>query len=136
MDVASTTATTNNAAPPAGGAKTAAEKSKLDYDSFLTLLVAQLKNQDPTEPRDSATYIAQLATFSNVEQAIKTNAKLDSLMTAFALSQADGVLGRTVTSADGLSSGTVTSLRIVEGGTVAILEDGTELALGEGVTIS
>lgn len=133
MDVASTTATTPS---PAAATKTAADKSKLDYDSFLTLLVAQLKNQDPTEPRDSATYIAQLATFSNVEQAIKTNSKLDALMTAFALSQADGVLGRTVTSADGVITGTVASLRVVEGGTVAILEDGTELPLGEGVTIS
>lgn len=131
MDVASATA-----ALPKGSTKSSAEKSKLDYDSFLTLLVAQLKNQDPTEPRDSATYIAQLATFSNVEQAIKTNAKLDSLMTAFALSQADGVLGRTVTSADGTISGKIASMRIVEGGTVAILEDGTELPLGEGVTIS
>ena len=114
----------------------AVAKDKLDYNSFLTLLVAQLKNQDPTEPRDSAQYIAQLATFSNVEQAIKSNAKLDQLMTAFALSQADAVIGRTITSADGSISGKVEALRIISGGAVAVLANGTELPLGAGVTIS
>jgi len=111
-------------------------KDTLDYDSFLTLLVAQLKNQDPTEPQDSAEYIAQLATFSNVEQSIKSNAKLDQLMTAFALAQADSVIGRTITSADGTITGTATALKIVSGGAVAVLQNGTELPLGDGVTIS
>jgi flagellar basal-body rod modification protein FlgD len=111
-------------------------KDKLDYDSFLTLLIAQLKNQDPTDPQDSAEYIAQLATFSNVEQSIKTNAKLDELMTSFSLAQADGVIGRTVTSADGAISGKVTSIRVITGGAVAVLEGGKEVPLGAGVTIS
>jgi flagellar basal-body rod modification protein FlgD len=114
----------------------AVAKDKLDYDSFLTLLVAQLKNQDPTEPQDSAQYIAQLATFSNVEQSIKSNAKLDQLMTAFALSQADDVIGRTVTSEDGSISGKVTALKVIAGGALAVLENGTQLPLGAGVTIS
>jgi flagellar basal-body rod modification protein FlgD len=114
----------------------AVAKEKLDYNSFLTLLVAQLKNQDPTEPRDSAQYIAQLATFSNVEQSIKSNAKLDQLMTSFALAQADDVIGRTITSADGSVSGKAVALRVVAGGAVALLENGSELPLGDGVTIS
>lgn len=122
---------------PAGGTPNpAVAKDKLDYDSFLTLLVAQLKNQDPTQPRDSAQYIAQLATFSNVEQSIKSNAKLDQLMTAAALSQADDVIGRTVTSADGGVSGKVTALKVITGGAVAVLANGAELPLGAGVTIS
>jgi flagellar basal-body rod modification protein FlgD len=108
----------------------------LDYDAFLKLLMAEMKNQDPTNPIDSAQYVAQLATFSSVEQAIKTNAKLDSLMTQMALSQADGIIGRTITSADGSVSGEVTALRVVSGGAVAVLEDGSEIAIGEGVTIT
>ena len=133
MDVSSAT---SGGGLPVGGTAGPEKKSSLDYDSFLTLLIAQLKNQDPTEPQDSAEYIAQLATFSNVEQAIKTNAKLDSLMTSFALSQADGIIGRTVTSADGTVSGKVEAIKIITGGAVAVLEGGEEVSLGAGVKIS
>ena len=57
-----------------------------DYDAFLLLLVTQLKNQDPTEPVDSTQYMAQLATFSQVEQSMQSNTKLDSLLTSSAMS--------------------------------------------------
>ena len=135
MDVSTVTTSTGLAAGGTANPQST-KKAALDYDSFLTLLVAQLKNQDPTEPQDSAEYIAQLATFSNVEQSIKTNAKLDQLMTTFALSQAEGLIGRSVTSADGGVTGTVQSVKIITGGAVAILEDGQEVALGAGVQIS
>lgn len=114
----------------------AAERASLDYDAFLRLLIAQIKNQDPTKPMDSAQFMSQLASFSNVEQAIKTNTKLDALMTSFALSQADDVIGRTVTSGDGSITGKVMALRIVDGGALAQLEDGRELLLGPGITVS
>ena len=111
-------------------------RSQLDYDAFLQLLIAQMKNQDPTQPMESTEYIAQLAAFSNVEQAVQTNAKLDSLMAALSLSQADGVIGRTVSSADSDISGKVTALRVAEGGTVLILDNGQELPFGPGITIT
>ena len=63
--------------------------SSLDYKAFLQLLIAQLKNQDPTQPMDSTQFVAQLATFSQVEQSVSTNSKLDSLLTSSALSLAD-----------------------------------------------
>lgn len=132
MDVTSTSAV--GAVPSAAAADQ--RTMMLDYNAFLRLLIAQIKNQDPTQPTDAAQQIAQLASFSNVEQAIKMNAKLDTLMTSFALSQADGVLGRTITSSDGSVSGTVAALRIVSGGAVAVLENGQELLLGPGVTIT
>lgn len=44
-----------------------------DFNTFLTMLTTQLKNQDPLNPVDSADYAVQLATFSNVEQSVKTN---------------------------------------------------------------
>jgi flagellar basal-body rod modification protein FlgD len=108
----------------------------VDYNAFLQLLIAEMKNQDPTEPMKSSEYMAQFASFSNVEQAIQINTKLDSLLTATALIQADALLGHTVTSADGKISGKVKELKIVQGGLVAILENGKELPITEGVKIS
>ena len=117
--------------PPAANASIAP-----DYNAFLRLLIAQMKNQDPTKPIDATQYISQIASFSNVEQAVQTNAKLDALMTSFALAQADGVIGRTITSADGSVSGQVASVRIVSGGAVAVLTSGREVLLGAGVVIT
>jgi flagellar basal-body rod modification protein FlgD len=84
---------------------------------------------------DSSQFMSQLASFSNVEQGIKMNQKLDSLMTSMALTQVDDVVGRTIVSADESVVGTVAALRVVEGGAVAILEDGREVTLGPGVII-
>lgn len=115
---------------------TAESKKTLDYDAFLTLLVAELKNQDPTKPMDSAQYIGQLASFSNVEQSVKLNAKLDTLIASQAVSQAESLIGRTLTSADGSVSGVVQGLRILDTGTVAMLDGGREIELGMGITVS
>jgi flagellar basal-body rod modification protein FlgD len=134
MDVASSA----SAGLPAGGTQISsnAQKSTLDYNSFLTLLVAQLKFQDPTAPQDSTQFISQLASFSGVEQAVNTNSKLDNLITSFALSQADGVIGHTVTAADGSISGKATSVKIMSDGATAVLESGDQIPLGAGVVIS
>lgn len=113
-----------------------ASKSQMDYNAFLQLLLAQMKNQDPTEPMDSTAYMGQLASFSNVEQGMKMNTKLDSLMSAFYLNQADGVIGRTVTTADGATSGKVTSVSIYSDGAVAKLENGKQVLLGPGIVIT
>ena len=110
--------------------------ASVDYDAFLKLLVAELENQDPTEPMNSRDFVAQLAQFSTVEQSIQTNSKLDQMLTLSAVSRADGLIGRTVTSADGKVTGEVKSVQITQDGGRAILQDGTELSLNAGVTIS
>lgn len=117
---------------PASGS---AAKASVDYQSFLKLLVAQMKNQDPTEPMDSTQYMAQLAAFSEVEQSVQVNAKLDRLLQGSALAQADGIIGRLVTSADGKVSGEVAEVRIAADGIVAVLKNGQEIAIEPGVTI-
>lgn len=116
-------------------ATSSAAKASLDYTSFLRLLIAQLKNQDPTQPSDPTQYMAQLASFSNVEQAIQMNSKLDAMLTAQAFSQADGIIGHTVTTLDGSVTGKVTAFTIQNGTAIAVLEDGRMLALGEGVVV-
>jgi flagellar basal-body rod modification protein FlgD len=131
MQVPSTTSGSNTSSNTAAAAKTAT----VDYNQFLQLLIAQLKNQDPTKPMDSAQFISQLASFSNVEQSIQTNAKLDALMTSSALSQAEGMIGRQISSPDGATSGTIAAVRIVSGGAVALLENGSEIPLEAGITL-
>ncbi|MFB9981718.1 flagellar hook assembly protein FlgD [Mesorhizobium kowhaii] len=110
-------------------------KTAVDYQSFLKLLIAEMKNQDPTKPMDSTQYVAQLATFSQVEQSVQTNTKLDQIMSSSALSQADALIGRSITSADGNTTGTVASVRLASSGLIAVLQNGTEVAVGPGVSI-
>lgn len=107
-----------------------------DYETFLKLLVAQMKNQDPTKPMDATQQVTQLAQFSSVEQAVQMNTKLDQLLASSSLSQADGIIGRTVTSADGKVTGIVESVRIYSDGMIAKLKDGTELPITAGIVIS
>lgn len=51
-----------------------------NFDTFLKLLTTQLKNQDPTSPLDSAQFTQQLVQYSQVEQQINTNSRLDTLL--------------------------------------------------------
>ena len=110
--------------------------ASLDYNAFLKLLIAQMKNQDPMEPMKSSDYVAQLATFSQVEKSVQMNDRLGALLTSSQLGQAEGLIGRTVTSADGSVSGVATSAKIGADGVIAILGDGRELPMVQGVTVS
>lgn len=49
--------------------------------TFLTLLVAQLQNQDPLQPADGMQFVTQLAQFSNLEQSLAMRTDLDSIKT-------------------------------------------------------
>ncbi len=60
----------------------ASGNNTLGEEDFLTLLVAQLENQDPLEPQDNTEFIAQLAQFSSLEQQTSTNDKLDELISS------------------------------------------------------
>ncbi|MFA6031954.1 MAG: flagellar hook capping FlgD N-terminal domain-containing protein [Myxococcota bacterium] len=79
MDVSSSTnappAAQNNANNNASNAI-----GNVDYNTFLQLLIAQAKNQDPTNPTDPSQYVQQFATLSQVEQAVRTNTKLDEII--------------------------------------------------------
>ncbi len=127
-----------NTTQPASGNKPTSSAS-VGYNDFLQLLIAQMRNQDPTSPTDMAQYMSQFAQLSSVEQAIQTNAKLDTLLSTSALSQAEGLIGRTAafTSEDGQSTaGKIMSVHIIQGGAVATLDNGVQEQLGPGITIS
>ena len=71
--------------------------NSINKDTFLKLLVAQLKYQDPLKPTDPQSFMSQTAQFTQVEKleelttAITSSARTSSVMTAA------GLLGRTVT---------------------------------------
>ena len=88
-------ATTTSSASAASNTTAAASASAtVDYNSFLKLLVAELQNQDPTNPTDPTQYLSQIASFSAVGQTVQTNTKLDTMITNNALQQADTAIGR------------------------------------------
>jgi len=52
----------------------------LGKDDFLKLFITQLQNQDPSSPMDNGEFIAQMATFSTMEQMINIGSKIDTLI--------------------------------------------------------
>ena len=84
---------------PASAAERARTTLAVDFDNFLTLLTTQLQHQDPLDPLDSNDFVAQLVSFTGVEQAVRSNANLEALIDLFKLSQsasAIGYLGTTI----------------------------------------
>jgi flagellar basal-body rod modification protein FlgD len=82
-----------------------------NFDQFLTLLTTQLKNQSPLDPLDTNQFTAQLVQFAGVEQQLRTNETLGSLLSLSAAGTATnavGFIGATVT-ADG------TTTRLING---------------------
>jgi flagellar basal-body rod modification protein FlgD len=82
---AQTTGTQSSASPQTTGAKAddsaaASAGISADFTTFLTLLTSQLRNQDPLNPVDSTEFVAQLASFSAVEQQTRTNQLLEELI--------------------------------------------------------
>ncbi|NDE90677.1 MAG: flagellar hook assembly protein FlgD [Alphaproteobacteria bacterium] len=66
--------------PSTSAGDAALDKLTSDYTTFLKLLTTQLQNQDPTSPMDSAQFTQQLVQYSQVEQQIKSNQKLDAII--------------------------------------------------------
>ncbi|MFP8966307.1 flagellar hook assembly protein FlgD [Pokkaliibacter sp. CJK22405] len=91
--------------------------ASLDSDMFLQLMIAQLKNQDPTDPADTAEYMGQLANLSTVEQLTNLNSAVSDLATSLQSNlalQASSMVGRTAyvdsDSAELDSSGSINGL--------------------------
>lgn len=138
----------------AATAQTQADKKKdssrdiMGKEDFLTLLVAQLKNQDPMNPDEPTEFTAQLAQFSSLEQLFNLNDSMAGVAQAVSNSQklsALGLIGKEVAYFDGTFAytggpmqlgysldGNATSVTLQirrDGATVATL-NGTDLTKG------
>ena len=86
---------------PSDATRSAAAVASADFETFLSLLTAQMRNQDPLNPMQSTEFVAQLAAFSSVEQQVASNERLDSLAVAMSRSSESGLsawIGREVQS--------------------------------------
>jgi len=100
MDIPATQTGTLPAPKPAAK-DGSATRIGADFDTFLTMLTTQMKNQDPLNPVESSDFAVQLATFSGVEQQVQTNDLLRAMGAAGAmggLSQFAGWVGMDVRS--------------------------------------
>ena len=140
---------TYNAEAYAATQKTEAKKNDaLDKDAFLQLLVAQLKNQDPLDPQDNSSYIAELAQFSSLEQMTNVVSNLEDLSkivgnidTSVLVGQLSSMIGKnidwveTINEADEegnpishqeAMTGVVSGVVLIEGNPNIVVESGGE----------
>ena len=76
-----------------------AKKTELNQEDFLTLMITQLKHQDPFKPMDPSQYVGQLAQFSQVSGLADMNKQISALTDSLrgnAVMDGAGLIGRTV----------------------------------------
>lgn len=92
MEILPNTRTAAPVTPPAPAEETPTTGAiASDFETFLTLLTAQMRNQDPLKPMESTEYVAQLASFSSVEQQVRTNDSLGRIFDLLSGGAADGL---------------------------------------------
>ena len=114
----STQSTTANRFSTADSKST--KNNGLDKDAFLQLLVAQMQNQDPLNPQDNSEIVAQLATFSQVEE-------LQNMSGTMSQSQANDILGKTVIMKVESASG---ESGFIQGKVDYVIKEGEKIYLG------
>jgi flagellar basal-body rod modification protein FlgD len=92
--------------------------AQLGKDDFLKMLVAQMQNQDPSNPTDDTQMAAQLAQFSSLEQMTNVAQSMDALSATMTLGQSFTLIGHEIayTGQDGkLTSGVVDGVSVTDG---------------------
>ncbi len=95
-----------------------ANDSLSNKNQFLTLLVEELKNQDPTAPTDEKETLSQLAQFSSLEQVQNLNQTLTASSNFGQVAQSAALIGKTVSTATADTagvSGVVSSVTFLNG---------------------
>jgi flagellar basal-body rod modification protein FlgD len=111
-------------------ASTAANGVSLGGTDFLTLMLAQLKNQDPTSPVDSNEFLSQLASLSEVQGITQLNTSFASLSNSLVSSQAlqaSSLLGHQALVAS--STGTLSTAGATLSGAVSVPQTSSQVTL-------
>lgn len=77
----------------------AGRNERSDFETFLVMLTTQLRHQDPLNPMEATDFAVQLATFSGVEQQVRTNQLLEGMLSQTALAELAGLVGMTARAA-------------------------------------
>lgn len=96
----SSVAASNAGLPGASASDSALSSLANDYTTFINLLVAQVKYQDPLEPMESTEFVSQIAQLTQVEQSVLSNQHMEALRSQLAMSGAlseTALIGRDVT---------------------------------------
>ncbi len=103
-------------------------KSKLGYDQFLQLLCAEMQYQDPLEPTSNTDYVAQMATFSQLEATLSMKDSLSDSTDSTIKSMANALVGKEVVVVDdesetGYADGIVDYIMYQDGETYLSIND-------------
>lgn len=112
------------------------KKEIANFNNFLQLLTTELKYQDPLRPMDPTQTVTQLASFSAVEQAVKTNSLLTRMVDISTNTQASLLIGKTLSSDNGHNFGVIHSITSVNSSLTAIMETGERITITPDLIIS
>ena len=117
-----------------------------NFTQFLTLLTTQLKNQNPLDPMDTNQFTQQLVQFAGVEQQLKSNDRLDSILTASkaaSSASATSYIGQTISAdgttaqlADGSATWNLTPARAATKATVTISDANGNVVASQSTTLN
>ena len=109
-------------------------------DTFLKVLGAQMKAQNPMEPLKDTEFIGQMTQFSSLEQITKLNTTMNNMALSMQITQGAALIGRTVTYAPadgGLPvTGTVDRLSIEGGKVMNLIVGGTSVSSGQVIEVA
>ena len=109
---------------------------------FLSLLVTQMRNQDPLKPVSDTEFIAQMAQFTSLEQTKEMSSDVQELRQSYALTQGTNLLGKTVKVATSenenevFTKGIVTGLEVNKDGDVSLILNNKAYALESVIAVN
>ena len=133
--ISTITASNNNAATAVK------DNSVIDNDDFMTLLFAQMKNQDPMKPMDSSEMMSQIATLNSLNALLSIKESISTLNSSQTLSYATSLIGKTINAVPDpndtstIVTGVVTSMTTYNGETLVQIGD-TDVKLSTIVSVS
>lgn len=117
------------------------DNSQIDNDDFMTLMFAQLKNQDPMKPMDSSEMMGQIATLNSLNALLAIKESITTLNSSQTLSYATSLIGKTINAVPDpndtstIVTGVVTSMTTYNGETLVQIGD-TDVKLSTIVSVS
>ena len=99
----------------------------LGKDAFMKLLLAQLKYQDPMQPKDDTQFITQLAQFNTLEQMSSINDAMQSMRISQEMMEGSNMIGKQVKALSPAQQdpieGVVTGVRLMSGQVIVSIGD-------------